>query len=282
MKLHADPTGFDACLRHLVSSAAMEVIPHKGVEDKVLAVPSGATVNITCSPRFGLQRTIDHVASALRHGYRVVPHLDARMIGSHTDLRDFVNRVVDLGVTDLFVFGEDANKPRGKFFDAESILIALQEFEHGLTHLGIACHPEGHPDIDGWDLDEALHRKQEYANYMVSQVCFDPAALVAWLKRIRAGGVELPLHLGIAAPLNVAKLADLSMSIGVGQTLRFLAKQFGMIGNLAPGRTYTPEQFLIDIGPAFLSPELKIEGIHLFSFNQIDATVAWQQHISAD
>lgn len=263
MKLHADPTGFDACLRHLVSTAAIHVIPHRGAQDKVLAVPAGATVNIACSPRFGLQRTIDHVASAIHNGYRVVPHLDAGMIESDRDLRDFVHRIVDLGVTDLYVSGGEPNKPLAKSFDAESTLIALNEFDHGLMRLGVACHPEGHPNIDDRDLTEALRRKQEYANYMVSQVCFDPAALVAWLRRIRAAGVTLPLHLGLAGPLKVAKMAALSKSMGVGQSLRFLAIQLGMIGNLARGSRYAPEQFLMDIGPALLSPDLKIEGIQI-------------------
>jgi methylenetetrahydrofolate reductase (NADPH) len=276
MKLHADPTGFDACLRHLLSTATIEVIPHNGAEDKVLAVPAGAAVNITCSSRFGLQRTIDLVASARANGYNVVPHLAARMIESDRDLRDFVHRIVDLGVTDLHVVGGDANKPVGRFLDTESILIALNEFDHGLTRLGVECHPEGLPDILDRDLTEALRRQQEHADYMVSQVCFDSATLVAWLRQIRTAGVNLPLRVGLASPLKMAKLAELSMSIGFGQTLRSLAKQTGMLRNLALGRTYAPEQFLTDIGPALLSPDLRIEGIHLFSFNQIGSTVQWQ------
>jgi methylenetetrahydrofolate reductase (NADPH) len=275
------PVDFDSWVRDLVSNANIDVIPLKGAEDKIRAVPVGATVTITCSPKFGLERTVDHIASAISNGYRVVPHLAARMVESDQVLRDFVHRVVDLGVSDLYVVGGDADEPLGKFYDAESILWALTEFDHGLTRLGVGCYPEGHPKIDSQDLAEALHRKQQYADYMVSQLCFDPEALVGWLLQARAAGVTLPLRVGLAAPLKAAKLAELSMRIGVGQSLRFLTKQHGIVGNLVLGRHYAPEQLLTDIGPDLMSADLNIEGIHLFSFNQIDATVDWQQRISA-
>ncbi|MDT5052866.1 MAG: methylenetetrahydrofolate reductase [Mycobacterium sp.] len=273
------PVEFDEWLRKRVSEANIEVIPLKGAEEKIRAVPTGATVTITCSPKFGLERTIDHVTAAVSKGYRVVPHLAARMVESEQMLRDFVHRIVDLGVTDLYVVGGDADQPMGKFFDAESILWALTEFDHGLTRLGVGCYPEGHPKIDRHALAEALHRKQEYADYMVSQLCFDPHALVGWLDETRAAGVTLPLRMGLAAPLKAAKLAELSMRIGVGQSLRFLTKQHGIVGNLVLGRHYAPEQLLTDIGPDVMS-DLNIEGIHLFSFNQIDTSVSWQQRIS--
>jgi methylenetetrahydrofolate reductase (NADPH) len=275
------PVEFDEWVRKRVSEANIEVIPLKGAEEKIQAVPTGATVTITCSPKFGLERTIDHVIAAVGKGYRVVPHLAARMVESEHMLRDFVHRIVDLGVTDLYVVGGDADQPMGTFFDAESILRALTEFDHGLTRLGVGCYPEGHPKIDRLALAEALHRKQEYADYMVSQLCFDPHALVGWLQETRTAGVTLPLRIGLAAPLKAAKLAELSMRIGVGSSLRFLTKQHGIVGNLVLGRHYAPEQLLTDIGPDLMSADLNVEGIHLFSFNQIDATVSWQQRISA-
>ncbi|MGE0214793.1 methylenetetrahydrofolate reductase [Mycolicibacterium sp.] len=273
-------TEFDEWVRKSFSHANIEVIPVKGAEEKVPVIPTGATVTITCSPKFGLQRTIEHVTSVRSKGYRVVPHLAARMVESDRALRDFVRQIVDLGVTDLYVIGGDADEPLGKFFDAESILWALSEFDHGLTRLGVGCYPEGHPKISAHTLAEALHRKQEYADYMVSQLCFDPDALVGWLRDTRAAGVTLPLRIGVAAPLKVAKLAELSMRIGVGQSLRFLTKQHGIVGNLVLGRHYAPEKLLTDIGPELMSASLNIEGIHLFSFNQLEATVNWQNHIS--
>jgi methylenetetrahydrofolate reductase (NADPH) len=114
------PVEFDEWVRKQVSEANIEVTPLKGAEDKIQAVPVGATVSITCSPKFGLERTIDHVAAAVSKGYRVAPHLAARMVESDQMLRGFVHRIVDLAVTDLHVVGGDADQPLGKFFDAEA------------------------------------------------------------------------------------------------------------------------------------------------------------------
>jgi methylenetetrahydrofolate reductase (NADPH) len=114
------PVEFDEWVRKQVSEANIEAIPLKGAEDKIQPVPVGATVSITCSPKFGLERTIDHVAAAVSKGYRVVPHLAARMVESDQMLRGFVHRIVDLGVTDLYVVAGDADQPLGKFFDADA------------------------------------------------------------------------------------------------------------------------------------------------------------------
>jgi methylenetetrahydrofolate reductase (NADPH) len=265
-----------ASVEDLVRSANIEVIPLKGAEEKVSAVPVGTTVTITCSPKFGLDRTLDHVAHARATGHRVVPHLAARMVKDQTELRDFVRKINDLGVDDLYVIGGDGDAPVGNFREASEILEALQEFDHGLTRIGVGCYPEGHPKVSDEALLDALRRKQQYAHYMVSQLCFDATAIVKWLAELRSSGIDLPLRIGLAAPLQTRKLVELSLRIGVGSSVGFLTKQHGFVGNLLLGRSYEPVELLHDIAEKISSDDMKIEGLHMFSFNQIDATVAWQ------
>ncbi|HEY6791825.1 MAG TPA: hypothetical protein VI365_31365, partial [Trebonia sp.] len=69
--------------------------------------------------------------------------------------------------------------------------------------------------------------------------------------------------------------------IGVGSSIRYLAKQHGFIGNVLKGGAYQPECLLLEMGDAVTSPELGIEGLHLFSFNQVEETVGWQRKIAA-
>ncbi|WP_329252720.1 methylenetetrahydrofolate reductase [Actinoallomurus sp. NBC_01490] len=268
-----------AAVRSLVGAADIEVIPLKGAEEKVHAVPPGATITITCSPKFGLQRTLDHSARAVRAGYRVVPHLAARQVAGEAELRAFVRRLTELGITGLYVIGGDAEEPAGEYSEAAEILDALAGMEHGLTSIGIACYPEGHPKIGDEALIAALRRKQPHAHYMVSQLCFDPGALAGWLRRIRAEGIALPLHIGLAAPMSMRKLAELSLRIGVGASIRYLSKQHGVVGSMLRGSSYRPEDLLLAMGDALTDPEMRVDALHLFSFNQVDATVAWQQRI---
>ncbi|MDV3129945.1 methylenetetrahydrofolate reductase [Mycobacterium sp. 21AC1] len=238
-------------------------------------VPATTPITITCSPKFGLDRTLEHVAAARHSGHRVVPHLAARMISDEKELREFVRRLADLGVDDLYVIGGDGETPRGPFGEAYDVLRALQDIEHPFVRLGVGCYPEGHPHISKDALIDALVRKQEYAHYMVSQLCFDSAALLDWTRETREFGVDLPLRIGLAAPLQARKLVELSLKIGVGSSVKFLTKQHGIVGNLLLGRAYEPAHLVGDIVSAPDLESLNIEGLHMFSFNQVDLTVDW-------
>lgn len=259
----------------LVREAHLEVIPLKGADEKVRVVPAGTTLTITCSPKFGLDRTLEHAASALAAGYDVIPHLAARQVADRAELQQFVKQCDALGITTLYVIGGDGD-PVGEYHEAEQVLRELRGFEHGLTRLGVGCYPEGHPKISDDQLLEALLRKQELADYMVSQLCFDAVVNVEWLRSMRAAGVRLPLRIGLAAPLKVTKLVELSLKIGVGSSVRYLSKQSGFVSNILLGRAYEPESLLLDMGAALTDPALGVEGVHLFTFNQIDASVDWQ------
>ncbi|MEU8346275.1 methylenetetrahydrofolate reductase (NADPH) [Actinomadura meyerae] len=263
--------------RELIRGAAIEVIPIKGAERAVAAIPPATKVTITCSPKFGLDRTLEHVAKAARAGHRVVPHLAARQVTGRRGLGEIAERLADLGVTDLFVVGGDAKVPEGPFESATQLLSALAGLDHPFTSIGVTCYPEGHRQIPDEALMESLLAKQELADYMVSQLCFDPGALVGWLRSVRAAGVALPLNLGLAAPLNSRKLLELSLRIGVGSSVRFLGKQHGLVNSLVLGRDYEPEKLVAEIARQESFEDLGIAGLHLFSFNQVERTLQWQR-----
>ena len=268
-----------AAVRALVSDADIELIPLKNVDEKLRAVPTGTTITVTCSAKLGLARTLDCAVRAAAAGFDVVPHLAARQLTDEAELRGFVARMDEAGITELYLIGGDA--PQGGPFDsALPVLEALQRMDHGLHRIGVACYPEGHPKISDAALAEALTAKQPYASYMVSQLCFNPDALVGWLRRARQAGITLPLHLGLAAPMQIRKLLELSPQLGVGSSVRYLAKQHGLIGSVLKGSAYHPESLLLGMGDAVTSPELAVEQLHLFSFNQVDATVAWQRNVA--
>jgi methylenetetrahydrofolate reductase (NADPH) len=267
-------------IRSLVRSAKIEIIPIKGYDRKLAEVPAGTTVTVTCSPKFGIERTLAATEFAAAAGYDVVPHLAARQVADETELKEFVRRLDAADVHNLYVIAGDAAEPAGIYSSSLQLLEALGGIGHSLTSIGVACYPEGHPAIPDDVLLAALLAKQPVANYMVSQLCFDPGAVLRWLRSVRAAGVTLPLHLGLAAPMQTTKLAQLSLKIGVGSSLRYLSKQHGLVGNLLRGKSYRPEQLLVDMGPELGSPVSDVERLHMFSFNQVAATVEWQQHVA--
>jgi methylenetetrahydrofolate reductase (NADPH) len=283
MAVHASPTtprDPGAVVRSLIAGADIELIPLRSANEKLTAVPSGSTVTVTTSAKLGLERTLQFAEKALRAGYDVVPHLAARQLASEEELRRFTGRLGELEISGLYLIGGDATPPAGPYDSALRVLEALRHIDHGLRRIGVACYPEGHPKISDATLAEALRDKQPYAAYMVSQLCFSPEALVSWLRRVRGQGITLPLHLGLAAPMQVSKLLTLGPQVGVGSSVRYLSKQHGFIGNLLKGGAYRPESLLLDMGEALTEPGLGIEGLHVFSFNQVEETVRWQQRIA--
>jgi methylenetetrahydrofolate reductase (NADPH) len=273
-------TSAEAAVQALARGADIELIPLRSAEEKLRGVPAGSTVTVTCSAKLGLDRTLDFAGQAARAGYNVVPHLAARQLTDKDDLRRFIGRLAELEITELYLIGGDATPPAGPFDSSFQVLQALQGIEHGLRRIGVACYPEGHPHIPDDALLEALQEKQPYSAYMVSQLCFSPGTLVSWLRRVRETGISLPLHLGLAAPMQVRKLLELGPRIGVGASVRYLAKQRGFVGTMLKGGAYQPEKLLLQMGDALTSRELGIERLHLFSFNQVDATVDWQRRIA--
>ncbi|MCI2422129.1 methylenetetrahydrofolate reductase [Saccharopolyspora sp. K220] len=275
-----ETVGTTAEIRTLVRDAKIEIIPIKGYEAKFAEVPKGTTVTITCSPKFGLDRTLAATEYAAAAGYTVIPHLAARQVTDEAELKEFVRRLEAAAVTDLYVIAGDAAETAGIFTSSAELLDSLAGFDHGLTSIGVACYPEGHPAIPDDVLADALRTKQPTAHYMVSQLCFDPKTLTRWLRATREGGITLPLHIGLAAPMQARKLAEVSLKIGVGSSLRYLSKQHGLVGNLLRGKAYRPEQLLADMGPALTAPEMNVERLHMFSFNQVGATAQWQQRLA--
>jgi methylenetetrahydrofolate reductase (NADPH) len=271
----------ETTVEQLVASANVEVIPLRGAEEKTANVPTGTTVTITCSPKFGLDRTLDHVLHARDSGHRVVPHLAARMVEDEAQLQRFLSVTGSAGVDDLYVIGGDGEESVGKYSEAFEVIEAVQGLEHEVRRIGVGCYPEGHPNIPDAVLLDALHRKQQYADYMVSQLCFDATTFTNWLRKVRADGIVLPVRIGVAAPLQTRKLIELSLKIGVGSSVKFLTKQHGFVGNLLLGRSYAPETLISQIVEQPDFDELGIEGLHMFSFNQIDATVEWQSQTAA-
>jgi methylenetetrahydrofolate reductase (NADPH) len=263
----------------LLARPRYEVIPVRGIEEKIAALPPGSLVTVTASPAQGLARTME-VAERLRAaGHEVVPHLAARMLRGRQQLEETIRRCAEAGVTEVFVVGGDASPPAGIYTSAGDLLEDLAGLEHPFARIGIGGYPEGHPLIDDDRLFDALLRKQPLATHIVTQLCFEPAALAAWLRQARAAGITLPVIAGLPGVVERRRLAEISLKTGVGASLRYLRKNRGNLMKLARTRRYDPTPLLRSI--AALEDARTIAGIHLFTFNQLEATVAWVQSCSS-
>lgn len=262
-----------SCLRELY----LEIFPVAGIDRQLLQLPDGTYLGVTCSPNQGLQVTLDLVSALKGRDFHLVPHVAARQVRDRAHLTDIIQQFDDEGVESMFVPGGDIATPIGNYPDALALLRDLAEIGHDFRHVGVAAYPEGHPDIDDRILFEVLKEKQGLATYMVTQMCFDAAVVLRWLAEVRSRGITLPVSLGLPGVMDRMKLLRTSLRIGVGQSARFLRKQGGLAGALLRSSHYQPDELVDGLSGAIEDPEMGIDGFYLFSFNQVAATVAWQQ-----
>lgn len=267
-------------LAHLLDRAYLEVIPTRTIMDRLVHIKRHCYVAITCSPTHGLEPTLE-LMEQLRalpdeRQLKLIPHIAARMIRDKGHLREILARLEAAKVESIFVPGGDAPQPVGQYDDSLQVLRDMAEIGHNIEDVGIAAYPEGHPLVSDSELLWFLKEKQAFSTYLVTQMCFDPLTLVNWLKDIRNAGVTLPAWLGLPGVADMSKLIALSFRIGVGQSLKLLKKQKGLLKKMIGTKPYEPNDLLEGLKPHLDDPQLKVPGFHLFSFNDVERTERWR------
>jgi methylenetetrahydrofolate reductase (NADPH) len=256
-----------------------ELIPIEGAREQAAHLPNGAKVAITCSPTRGIESTLLLGEELLERGFRIVPHISARLVADRAHLEEIARRLKDLEVQEIFVIGGDAKKPAGPFSGAFELLAAMADLGYDFGHIGIGGYPEGHPLIDDKVLRQALLDKRRFATCIVSQMCFDPDAIVDWVASIRQLGIELPVYIGLPGVVERKKLVRISLKIGVGDSARFLTKYTNVLSRFLKPGGYSPDALVKKLAPYVGDRDYNIVGFHIYTFNQVESTEKWRQQI---
>ena len=254
-----------------------ELIPMKGVEDQAKFLPDGATVAVTVSPSKGLDATLKLAETLAGRGFRVIPHLAARLVRSREHLEELVDRYEEDGFEELFVIGGDETEVAGPYHSAALVLKDMQEMHNRPKRIGIGCYPDGHPIISRDELFKALQEKQPMVNYMITQICFDQKKITAWLGDMRKRGINLPVYIGIPGVLKRQKLLDISLKVGVGDSTRFIMHNLGLAARLLGSEMYTPDKLVKQAVSISNDTANGIAGFHIYTFNQCQTTEQWRQ-----
>ena len=266
-------------MTRLVEHARYEVLPTPSAEEAVLAhLPRDRVITVTASPSKGLAATLDLAERLAGHGYTVVPHLAARMVHGRGELTEICDRLTGKGIVRVFVPGGDAAQD-GTYPDALTLLEDLADLGRPFSHVGITGYPESHPTIADDLTVQSMWDKRRYATHVVSNLTFDPSSIRVWVRRMRDRGITMPLLLGLPGPVDRTRLLAMATKIGVGESTRFLVKHKGTLARLAAPGGFTGERFLEQSAPALAMPDAGVEGLHVFTFNQIAATEAWREDL---
>ena len=266
----------------LLHQARYEVLPTPSAEDAVLeSVPREVVITVTASPTRGLEPTLGLTERLTAQGFRVVPHLSARLIRDAAHLDEIVARLTAIGVDDVFVPAGDADPPAGEFSSALDVLEHLAKLGSPFSRVGITGYPQTHPKIEDDVTVQAMWEKRRHATYIVSNLCFDPKTLRQWIGRIRTRGVTLPLMLGLAGPVDRTKLVQMATKIGVADSARFAAGHSSALVRLSTPGAYQPERLLARLAGTLAAPASLVTGLHIFTFNQVQQSELWRQRLLA-
>jgi methylenetetrahydrofolate reductase (NADPH) len=263
----------------VIEASGLEVIPLRSLDAAIEALPPRSRVSVTASPAKGLAATQEITEQLIAGGHQAVPHISARLVRDRTHTRALAAWLRSAAIDEIFLVGGDVTEP-GRYDSALGFLTDLLETDHGLARVGVTAYPDGHPLIDPATLHEALSAKQAtlaeagLEGYCSTQMCFDAARIVRWLQGERRAGIDLPVHLGVAGVVDRAKLLSIGVRLGIGQSLRYLRKNRRAVTRLMVAPHYDPNDLLVSLSAHLV--DLDIRALHIFTFNQVAATVAWR------
>jgi methylenetetrahydrofolate reductase (NADPH) len=279
-RLRVDSVSREALIRFL-ERPRYEVLPTDEAGDLVTAhVPTAVTVTITSSPRRGIGATIALAEKLSAKGYEVVPHLAARLVRDQAHLNEILQRLDAIGGR-VFVVAGDSQEAAGEFPDSVSLLTAIGASTPKMKQIGVTGYPERHSFIDDDLTIQAMWDKRRLATYIVSNLCFDVRLVKKWVARVRKRGVQLPIFIGMAGVADPAKLLRVSTKIGLTDSARFLRGHSNWLLRMIQPGGYAPDRYTTGLMPELARPDMKVAGLHVFTFNEIEPTEAWRRQMLA-
>jgi methylenetetrahydrofolate reductase (NADPH) len=92
------------------------------------------------------------------------------------------------------------------------------------------------------------------------------------------GGFAPDVVIGVPGVADPQKLLSIAARIGVKDAKRFLVKNVRFVTGLAKsGGFYKPTGFMEDLAPLLADPDGRVAGLHLYTFNAVEATESWRQ-----
>jgi len=271
----------------LLQDYSIEVMPRTAekVEDFTALLPKGTRVYVAHIEGTPIEEMVATAKRLSADGYKVMPHFPARIIKDEATLADWIARYQgEAGVDQALLLAGGVDKPFGDFHSSMQLLETGQFGKAGFKHLHVAGHPEGNRDIDkdGGNtlVMDALRWKQTFADTsdarmaLATQFAFEAGPIIAWADAIKAAGITLPIHIGIAGPAKLQTLIKFAIACGVGPSLKVLQKRAKDVTKLL--LPFEPTEVLSELAAhKAANPDFNITHVHFFPLGGIKTNANW-------
>jgi methylenetetrahydrofolate reductase (NADH) len=274
-------------LKSFLDGVSLEVMPRTAakIDDFKPLLPAGSRIYIAHIEGTPIDEMVETATRLARDGFEVMPHFPARIIDDAAMLEDWIKRYSgEAGVASALVLAGGLARPVGAFESSMQLLETGLFEKHGFTRLHVAGHPEGNADIDPRGsteaVDAALDWKQDYAARtgtqmaIATQFAFDARPVIDWADRLKARGITLPIHVGVAGPAKLQTLIKYAVACGVGPSLSVLQKRAKDLTKLL--KPFEPTDVLTALAAhKAAQPDSLITQAHVFPLGGIRASAEW-------
>ena len=263
-------------VKNFLDGFSVEVTPKAAskIENFEDYVTSGTLIYIAHIEGTPIDEMVATAKKINDQGFCPMPHFPARIIKDKKVLNDWISRYKnEANVSNALLIAGGANKPYGEY-DSSIQLIESELFDKAnFSNLHIAGHPEGSLDIDPdgstKNVDHALSWKNEYSKRtdakmaITTQFSFDADAVISWANSVKASGVDIPIHIGIAGPAKLQTLLRYSLECGVGASIKIIQKRAKDLTKLL--LPYKPTTIISQLAEyKDKNPDFNIEKVHFF------------------
>ncbi|WP_420863366.1 methylenetetrahydrofolate reductase [Algirhabdus cladophorae] len=281
------PIEVDPKVEAFLDGYSIEVMPRTAekIEDFRDLLPAGTRVYIAHIEGTPIAEMVATAKRLADEGYPVMPHFPARIIKDEATLREWITMYQgEAGVDQALLLAGGVDKPHGDYHSSMQLLESGAFGDAGFKRLHVAGHPEGNKDIDPKggtaEVDAALRWKQTFSETsdadmaLATQFCFEAGPVIAWADSLKAAGIDIPIHIGVAGPAKLQTLIKFSIACGVGASLKVLQKRAKDVTKLL--LPFDPDQFIGELAAhKAANPDFNITNVHFFPLGGIKTNARW-------
>ncbi len=266
---------------------SIEVMPRTAskVENFRDLLPEGTRVYIAHIEGTPIEDMVETAARLADDGFQVMPHFPARIIKDAATLEDWINRYQgEAGVKQALLLAGGVAQPHGEFHSSMQLMETGLFDRAGFTRLHVAGHPEGNKDIDPKGGDQnvmdalrwkaAFNERTDAEMALATQFCFEAKPIIEWADSIKAAGVDIPIHIGIAGPAKLQTMIKFAVACGVGPSLKVLQKRAKDVTKLM--LPFEPNEVVAELAAhKAANPDFNITNVHFFPLGGIKTNAQW-------
>jgi methylenetetrahydrofolate reductase (NADPH) len=280
-------TPANGAVEAFLNGYSIEVMPRTAqkVEDFRALLPLGTRVYIAHIEGTPIEEMVATAKRVAGEGFAVMPHFPARIIKDRATLENWIAMYQgEAGVDQALLLAGGVTTPHGDFDSSMQLLDSGLFDKAGFTRLHVAGHPEGNRDIDPdggmKNVEEALQWKKQFSERtdatmaLATQFAFEAAPIIAWAEGLKAAGITLPIHIGIAGPAKLQTMIKFAVTCGVGPSIRVLQRRAKDVSKLL--LPYEPTEVISDLAAYnAATPDSNIEQVHFFPLGGIKTNANW-------